>query len=245
MTKNATSDLEEQIAELSAKLENPQSAHPSPYSLEIQSGNEPYVLKQTQDKKSSLEQCIVVCHRLLDHIEEVKVSVSESDAIKTMSENSIARDTELLAPRLTADALRMCTHSLTATAHHLRDLRAGNKSANGSDETRIAQQLDRAQECLDIVEKAQQYRVNTFEKINIAEDSFSTAVSTIGDLIKARGLTIGARSVNIMGQMNDESLQMMTYTLRPVASRNPPPTKTPTKFEERHGFGQTMSGGKQ
>ena len=244
MTKDATSDIEEQIAELSAKLEHFQSARPPSCSLEVQSGDDPDVLKQAQDKKNSLEQCVVVCHQLLDHIEEVKLSVSEGDAIKIVSEYSIAQDTESLAPRLTADALKMCTHNLNATAQQLRDLRAGDRLTNASDEARILQQLNSTRQCLDVVEKAQ-YRVNIFENINMAEDCFSTAVSTIGDLIKARGLTIGARSVNIMGQMNDETLQKMSYNFRPIVPEKSLSTETSITFEERHGFGRTTSGGKQ
>lgn len=242
MTEDATSDLEEQIAELSAKLEQFQSDHSPSCSPAIQSEDDPERVKQARDKKNSLEQCLIVCHQLLNHIEKGKLLISENDAIKTTNENSNAQDTQSLAPRLTADALDMCTYSIGATAQQLRDLRPGNRLTNRLDEASVVQQLNGARKCLDVVEKAQQYRTNSFENINIAEDSFTTAVSTIGDLIKVGGLTIGARSVNIMGQMNDESLQNMTYRLRPIVPEKSLSMKTSTTFEEKHGFGQTIAG---
>jgi Fungal N-terminal domain of STAND proteins len=235
MTKDATADLEEQISELNTKLEHFKS---SSCRLENQSGDNLDDFKQVQEKKNSLEQCVVVCRQLLDHIEDVKLSVLERDAGQIMS--GIAQDADLLAPRLTVDALKICTQSLNVTQQQLRDLQSGDRSTNGSDEVHVLQELNSTRRCLDLVERAR-YRVNTFENINIAEDSFSTAVSTMGDLIKARGLTIGARSVNIMGQMNDESLQKVSYNFRQPVPEKSVPTESTAKFEERHGFGQTIS----
>jgi Fungal N-terminal domain of STAND proteins len=249
MTKDTTSDLEEQIAELSTKLMILQSGQTGPSSdcLGTQSRNEPTIAKQALDQKASLEQCLTICHQLLVHIEKVKLSISEeaASAMGTTSVHDIVEGADILAPRLTVDALNICTNSINATAQQLRDLREGNKSTNEFDEARIMHQLDSVRQSLYIVGKAQQHRINAFENIALGDGSFQTVVSTMGDLIKANGLTVGSRSGNIMGQMSDETLQKIACNFGPTISEKSSPVENRTMFEEKHGFGRTMHRGRQ
>lgn len=122
------------------------------------------------------------------------------------------------------DALQMCTYNLSAVMQHLRELRTKSKVPDETDGSQMIRQLNEARQCLIILSKAQQHRVHAFQDITMAEDSLSTAVSTIGDLIRMRGLDLGSRTINIMGRMDDETLQQISpgdwcATIGPSASR--------------------------
>ena len=241
MTQMTALNLEEQIEEISAKLDLMQTEkHPS---SEISNG-EP-TAKQALDQKASLEQCLSVCQQLLTHIDKIKPSAFEN--IEEASGMKYTRDEEvtILAPRITSNVLELCSQNLKATARQLRDLQGGSQSKSKSDEARVMQQLDTAQKCLDIVKEAQQHRVNIFENIDTAEDSHQFIVSTIGDLIRATGLTIGARSVNIMGQMSDESLQKMVDKYPSATPSRASVSEAGVAFEKRHGLGKAVQQGRQ
>ncbi|KAK6365155.1 hypothetical protein LTR64_008824 [Lithohypha guttulata] len=62
----------------------------------------------------------------------------------------------------------------------------------------------------------------------------------MGDLIRANGLTVGARALKIMAQMNDESLQKTTGDLRMNVAGKSSTEHVDTTFEKRHGFGHTI-----
>lgn len=123
---------------------------------------------------------------------------------------------------------------------HLRDLRGLGNVQEKLVEGQVMQQLDIVRECLNIIEQGQEQRVNVYTNIKTGDGSFQTVVSTVGDLIKADGLTIGAGAYNIMGQMSNESLQSIAQKVQiNVSEPTPVPEGGPT-FEKRHGFGHTM-----
>ncbi|KIW93764.1 uncharacterized protein Z519_05079 [Cladophialophora bantiana CBS 173.52] len=249
LTKDTASDLEEQITELSEKLEALESAPAdrSIDSMDADSKTDSLIAKQTLDQKAGLEQCLLVCQQLLNHIKKLRLLVSGGPGSmkRAMDTQDAAEGADILAPRLTADTLRICLHSVGATAQQLQELGGGSQSPNTSFKAQVEHQLAGARQCLDVVETAQQRRINSFENIAIGDDSFQTVVSTMGALIRANGLTIGARSFNMMGQMNDESLQAAVNNFGVRAPRNPLPNKTHAGFEERHGFGRTINGSRQ
>lgn len=122
MTQDTTSDLEDQITELSQKLvairsQNAPSVPTDPYH---QSRQQPVVTKQTLEQKASLEQCLVVCGRLLDHVEVARRTIPHdaTSMTSTAKENHAPSDMNSLAPRLTTDALQMCIYNIAAVAQH-------------------------------------------------------------------------------------------------------------------------------
>ncbi|KAL4885940.1 hypothetical protein BJY04DRAFT_119720 [Aspergillus karnatakaensis] len=50
-------------------------------------------------------------------------------------------------------------------------------------------------------------RVNVFEDVASLDDAQQVLVSTIGDLLNAKRISTGARSLQVLGQMSDETLQ--------------------------------------
>jgi hypothetical protein len=78
----------------------------------------------------------------------------------------------------------------------------------------MAEEFESIRQCLNICmhasEEAEKVRVNIVEDITTAEDSRQVLVSTIGDLITARRVDAGARSLQCIGQMSDETLQQLS-----------------------------------
>lgn len=248
MIKNTTTNLEEQIVVLSTKLEilQPRQTTDSPSSSTPQTSEMIRMAKDVLDQRTSLEQCLSVCNQLLEKIEELKPAISETGTGSQETPEVHGRIPDQFGPRITSDALRICAYNLNATMQHLHDLQNGDKSIGESTKAGVIQHLESARQCLDVIGKAQMHRQSIYENVDLAEDSFQTVVSTMGDLIKASGLTIGARSVNIMGQMSDESLQKLGNSWTNSLSQSPPtgPTEPRTAFEKKHGSGYKVSPGK-
>jgi hypothetical protein len=94
--------------------------------------------------------------------------------------------------------------------------------------------------CLNASERASEDRLNIYSHVAVAEDSSQYIVSTVGDLISAKNISAGARSLQCMGQLSDESLQKMVASPRPVAESGESQTQPGAKFE-RFGAGYTLN----
>ena len=100
-------------------------------------------------------------------------------------------------------------------------------------------------QCLDICTKATeevaQDRVNVFEDVNMAEDGHQILVSTIGDLISAKRITAGARSIQWLGQMSDASLQQLSQKRYSDTEGTRQGAEVGAVFEGRHGTGRKLN----
>ena len=72
----------------------------------------------------------------------------------------------------------------------------------------------------------------------MTDDGRQAIVSTIGDPISAKRITAGARSMQLMGQMSDESLQHFSRDRHHATEKGP---KTGGGFEDRHGARWTLT----
>jgi hypothetical protein len=111
----------------------------------------------------------------------------------------------------------------------------------------LKEERDCVKESLDICTKASkqasQERSNVFEDISMVDDNYQYFVSTVGDLVSARRITIGSRSLSVFGQMSDDSVQQISRghaptkierTMEPLAGTGP-------EFENRYGAGFKLS----
>lgn len=89
--------------------------------------------------------------------------------------------------------------------------------------------------------RADQDRTNVFEDVSMADDGHQVIVSTIGDLISARRVTAGARSMQIMGQMSDDALQQLSQNLGHAATEKAKESETGSEFENRYGEGWKLN----
>jgi hypothetical protein len=61
--------------------------------------------------------------------------------------------------------------------------------------------------CADASDLPKNSRVNVFEDVASLDDAQQVLVSTIGNLLNAKRISTGARSLQVLGQMSDETLQ--------------------------------------
>jgi hypothetical protein len=228
--------LEERIEELSVKLELLHSEKSFPSTEGTLLTEE----RQTIDQKTSLERCLSICLKLIDHIQVVGSAVWLDSKEETTGST---KDASMSVPRMTNDALDACTQSLSNTAQHIRDIADEDQSKVEMDEAELIRQLGGTQRCLEILKKSERDRVNIFEKIDQSEDSRTMIVSTIGDLIRGTDIKVGARAISVMGQMSNESLQSgvekFTSSLQ-IRSDSSAADRSNCVFMQRHGSGRTM-----
>ncbi|KAH6629795.1 hypothetical protein C7974DRAFT_413554 [Boeremia exigua] len=236
LSKTATANLEERIEELSAKLE---LLHSSEKNSSLVEDTHLAEEQQALDQKTSLEQCLSICLKLIEHIHTIR-PVAFPDGLQGM--DAAVKDQGMSVPRMTNDALNVCTQSLRNTAQHIRDIADEDRSKAEMNEAEVLEQLGGVRKCLEIVRQSEQNRVNIFEKIVQSEDSRVAMVSTIGDLVRGSDINIGPGAISLMGQMSDESLQMGvgTFTSSLTSRSTRPATERPFAFEKKHGSGRTM-----
>lgn len=83
-----------------------------------------------------------------------------------------------------------------------------------------------------------------FEDVKMAEDGRQVIVATLGDLISAKRITIVPRSLQVLRQMSDDSLQVSLRSAAPPKEQSSSPSLTTPgagkKFVAKHGFGQKL-----
>ena len=77
----------------------------------------------------------------------------------------------------------------------------------------------------------------------MADDNYQYFVSTVGDLISARRITIGSRSLTVFGQMSDDSVQQISRGHGPTNIERTMESQTGIgpEFENRYGTGFKLS----
>jgi hypothetical protein len=261
---NTTTDLEEHLREIDNKLQT----------LSLQgassSTEDTHELQQIQEERDSTKQCLDICAQVSAHIEQVQPTVLEN--MSTPSGAYGGPGTKPEYPRsarlVTADAFNVCKVKLSSTTtqleSHLQDIDNRLRTLYSSrpktpneqtTEQNIREELESVKQCLAICAqasaKANQHRINDFEDVSMTDDGRQVIVSTIGDLVSAKRITAGARSLQCLGQMSDESLQHLSWHGSHIATEKDvepqtetgPKTepKTGPKFEGRYGVGVKLS----
>lgn len=181
-------------------------------------------------ERASLEQCLNICRRVLEHIDGVQIELFRGDNESSdRSASSATPDKPSQARLITRERLNDCKVGISVTRaelqarlqeadHKLSKLSRGlskfNQDSNEDklqDES-ITEDLDSIRQCLFICANAseQAERTNVFEDVSLADDGYQIVVATLGDLISAKRVIAGTRSRQILGQMSDESLQHLS-----------------------------------
>jgi hypothetical protein len=253
MITNTTADLEEHLQDIDNKLQT----------LSLQgasiSNEDATERQQIQEERDSTQQCLGICAQVFGHIEKVQPTAFENISTPLGAyQGPGTKPGGLPSARLvTADAFTACKERLSDTTaqleSHLQDIdnRLRHlylpipKKSNEQvvEQERIREELESIKQCLAICTqasmKANQERTNDFEDVSMSDDGYQAIVSTIGDLVSARRVTAGARSLQCMGQMSDESLQQLSRHHSHIAIEGTvePQTGTGTQFEGRYGAG--------
>jgi hypothetical protein len=253
---NTTSDLDEHLRAINAKL----------HAFSLQgaeiSDEDATEQRRIQEERQSAEQCLSICTAVSAHIELVQ----STNVFENISEPKDAYQAPLnaikspsLAWLLTTGSLKACKDTMASSTtwlrRHLQDL--DNKlaglhaqplqisNAHVTEQEQIQEEIDSTKQCLAIcaeaAERARQERINVFEDVSMADDGHQVIVSTLGDLILARRVTAGARSIQLMGQISDDSFRQFSQNLGYAAVEKEKKPVVDRGFEERYGEGWKLS----
>jgi hypothetical protein len=246
MVRDTKADLEEHLCRIDERLQDI-----VPRTSQAKDADE---LRRMQEEKDSTLNCLDICAQVSKYIEQYKAT-----AIKNASTSSDG--TQALTIGLTSDsgnsgqvtavALSECSEKIKNTTTELQKrlgvIHDRLNSASATDPRTIEEEKRSIQRCLDICDEAaveaEKARTNTFEDVAVAEDSRQVVVSTVGDLISAKRMTAGARSLQLAGQMSDISLQHILHAgVRDIYEASIPgdAENKSSKFENRHGTGRNL-----
>jgi predicted nucleic acid-binding Zn-ribbon protein len=181
-----------------------------------------------RSEQESIQQCMSICTDVAAHIDSVRPRIvprmsSHGDRLVIATAAgpgaSAQKDTDRLLVRCKDDLTSM----LSQMRDRLHDVTQRQETSSqqhtisadeANEQEKLQEELESIKQSLKICEeasqKAQPDRTNVFEDITMADDGHQIIVSTFGDLISARKVTAGSRSLQLFGQMSDESLQELS-----------------------------------
>ncbi|KAF3050781.1 hypothetical protein E8E11_010522 [Didymella keratinophila] len=183
-----------------------------------------------RSEQESIQQCMSICTNVAAHIDSVRPNVVPTapghDATLEIATTDVA---SLSAKLATEQVLGRCKDNLSDLLSQLhiqmQDIAQRQRiflspqiasRSYEEDQKVLQEELESIKQSLKICEtasqEAQPNRTNVFEDISMADDGQQVLVSTFGDLISARKITAGSRSLQWFGQMSDETLQQMLQT---------------------------------
>jgi HPt (histidine-containing phosphotransfer) domain-containing protein len=220
--EDTMSDLNEHLSSVNEKLQTLLARKSSSTS---ESGSQWNELLSEQE---SIKQCMKICTDVAAHIDLVRPKIvlqtsrSDDHTVATVAPSmgsSAQRDTEQVLGRckddlsITFSQLNDRLEEITLRQHSLI-LQQKNSGEPEDEEATLQEEIDSVKQglllCAEASRKTQPDRTNTFEDISMTDDGQQVMVSTFGDLICARKIRAGARSVQLFGQMSDESLQQLS-----------------------------------
>lgn len=202
-------------------------------------------------------QCLDICTHVATVVEEQKALMDGSNLGSTASGGSKTSVNSHSRPyNIVEDSLQSCKSNIQSAnaqlSKRLQHLSARLNSFSAhplqanSEHERMAEELESIRQCLNICmqasEEAEKVRVNILEDVTTAEDSRQVLVSTVGDLIAAHRVSAGARSLQCIGQMSDETLQQVSRTHggMPIEVARSPTEYRRAASETQKQFGRTL-----
>jgi hypothetical protein len=253
MISNTTADLEEHLENIDNRLRT----------ISVQgtgiSDGDTAERQQIQEERNSTQQCLDICNRVLMQLDQAQPnafidfsSTYHPPAVTTLGDLTSAQ-------QLTANTFRACREKLIDTTTYLeRQLQDINNrlkrfsmlptnisNEQAAEQERLQEERDAIKQGLDICveasRQANQEHNNVYEDISLIDDSQQLIISTIGALITARRVSGGSRSVQVFGQISDESFQLLARNIgtEKVIERQP---GVGPEFEGRYGMGVKLSG---
>ncbi|KAK7211129.1 hypothetical protein V2G26_018307 [Clonostachys chloroleuca] len=164
------------------------------------------------EEKASTQQGLSICAQLSLQIEQFELITRESPVFSDRSSAHKLVRSGLDSAKGSIQSLvtRLQIHEDDVEKQLAALISSTHTSENAvSQLTQLQQTKDSLRQCIKIVSSASEtlmdQRRNVFEDITMADDSYDFSVSTIGDLVTARRLTLKGRSRHVGGQLSDES----------------------------------------
>lgn len=217
--------------------------------FEFSNGRDVDKTSNMREEDESLEKCITICANFLKYVDNSR-SRTYSTGGKQLSspglrgvDNAVAVTKEMLVEfkdrlfeystildSLPIDLNKKPQASSWQGAEHM-------KSDNAEPNTR--EDSDR-----DTPDPAETARKIILEDIASADDSHQLIVSTIGDQISAKRIFTGTMSLQLLGQMSDDTLQKLSKDRSSRISEKDLQAQTGQDKFNQYGIGRDLRGGK-
>lgn len=249
----AKSDLGDRLRELDEKLES-FSKHAS--FVDARSEAE---WRQIQEEKQSTEQCLVICSEFSKHIEKVGSQVETcSGPDRFYADVSVKR--QYAAKQALGDLLGDFKSELARASIEFNSIFESldhrqnglpSRSAHIPDEDAAAMQQIREERnstaqcltiCADAAEQSETIQSNIFEDISSGDNSQQFVISSIGQLITARRITTGSRSLLMLGQLSDDTIRQSSrdHVFSTTGVSKQREATGSDNFQNRYGVGHQL-----
>jgi hypothetical protein len=185
-------------------------------------------VQRMEEERESTQQGLEICDQFAAYIEQMRsTSLEKMTRAPTFSEmgpSHIGHNNIpwlILSQTLTAaereiinSRLRLLQHQQERGRPRLLQPRESLLQDDKTDDQKDSQEeADNIKETLNFIDRVSEEtsnnRTNHFEDITTGDRSTQAVVSTLKDLISARRITSGSESLQVLGQMSDDSLQHM------------------------------------
>ena len=252
----AKSDLEDRLRELDEKLETFSN---NASSVNTRGETE---WRQIQEEKQSTEQCLVICAEFYEHIEKVGFQV-ETCSEPDRSNAGATVNRMCAAKQALGDLLGDFKSELaTASIEFQNIIDRLDHQQNGlpsippqwahiySEVTAEMQQIREERNstaqcltiCADAAEQSEKIQSNIFEDISSGDDSQQFVISSIGQLITARRITTGSRSLLMLGQLSDDTIRQSSrdhvFSIKGISKQRE--ATESDSFQRRYGGGHCL-----
>ncbi|OJJ52003.1 hypothetical protein ASPSYDRAFT_165353 [Aspergillus sydowii CBS 593.65] len=248
MISNTTSDLQDRLEDIEDKLKS------------LSSQEKATVLEQMEEERKSTEHCISICAQVSEYIQQSQTRLKEPGGqMATASREStvVTGSEQTIAKRMADASLHDCLQKITLTSSQLQEHLVRLKNSVGTQETQknsnavvhdvqqIIEEKKGIKQCLEICAEASSRtevpRVNVFEDVTSLDDSQQMLISTVGDLLNAKKISTGRRSLQILGQVSSDSLYQLSLnhvgSQQSVASQR---EEDNDRFQIHYGPGQPL-----
>ncbi|KAL4900143.1 hypothetical protein BDW74DRAFT_104527 [Aspergillus multicolor] len=254
MIQNTTSDLQDQLDEIEGKLSTSQSLDDPDATISHEE------LQRLEDEKQSTTQCLDVCKQVSDYIDqsqskrEHKTGKATGTHDTTSQENSNPNIAQQIAQKYMKSSKQNISPASNRHKDRLDQLEANLQSSKNSTlPDQVACDIQKTKDqretvagcvniCADAYNLSESFRVNIFEDVASLDDSQQVLVSTTGNLLNAKRISTGARSLQVLGQMSDETLQHLNFQQNGSAENGVVGVeqKEGKDFHNRYGTGRSI-----
>jgi len=253
MISDTTHDLREHIRSIDAKIQRLAKRDPDSDGFDWQA---------MLEEKKSTQQGLEICARLSAQIEQLEPTpVEYTQFANHPSAHKFVKD----GLHATRGAVRTLVSQLQNHEDEIdrrMDAMRSTASLSKADAADLAQlqvTKESIRQCIKVVSDADDtlviQRQNLFEDITLSDDALNFTISTVGDLVTARRINLTGRSLNVGGQISDESYQKSidaisrrdVSSVLPIVQKPDKPNSTDeqvsteSEFHGRHGPGVKLS----
>ncbi|KAL4772509.1 hypothetical protein BDW60DRAFT_38738 [Aspergillus nidulans var. acristatus] len=254
LIKITTTDLQERLDEIEDKLKS--SCLPDKPNVGIDHEE----IQRIEEERQSTTLCLEICKQVSGYLElyQFKRDDGAGQAASSPHDNKTQAHSKAgIARQIAQSSLTSCLQNMNAASarlqQHLNQLEASLQTTSGppvSDQVtcelqKIKEEKETISQCLTICSDAsslsESTRVNVFEEVTSMDDTKQVLVSTIGDLLNAKKITTGMRSLQLIGQMSDETVRHLS------SQHNSPGEKVADieqndrdDFKSRYGTGRPL-----